>query len=55
MKHHIEEDGWFFYPEQGLKENKVPGATDGKKFRDPLNDSEKDGLEDINFKAPLIQ
>ncbi len=50
MKHDIEEDRWFFDSKQGLEKDKVPGTTDGEKFRDPLNYPEKDGLEDINFK-----
>jgi len=49
MKHDIEEDGWFFDPEQRLEEDKVSGTTDGEKFRDPLDDPKEDSLEDINF------
>jgi hypothetical protein len=53
MKHDIEEDRGFFHFEEGLKENEMPGAANGQKLRYPLNDTEKDSLEETNFKAPL--
>ena len=53
MKHDIEEDGWFFYPEEGLKEDEMSGTTDGEEFCYSLNNTEEDSLEDIDFRPPL--
>jgi hypothetical protein len=48
VEHDVKEELRFFHPEEGLKKNEVTGATDGKKLRQPLNDSQQDGLRDIN-------
>jgi hypothetical protein len=53
VKHDVEEDGRLPNPEQGLEEDKVTGAADRKKLRQPLNNTEKNGLEDTNLKSPF--
>ena len=54
MEHHIEEDGWFLYPEEGLEEYKVTRTADGEEFCYSLNNTEEDSLEDIDFDAPSL-
>ena len=49
MEHHIEEELGFFHPEEGLEEDKMAGTADGQKFGQPLNNSEEDGLWNIDF------
>jgi hypothetical protein len=44
MDHDIKEEVRPLHPEKGLEEDEVPGAADGKKFRQPLHDTKKDGL-----------
>ncbi len=39
MKHDIEENRRVLHSEKGLKKDQVPGAADGQKLRDALNDS----------------
>ncbi len=36
----------FFQTQKPLAKNQVPGATNGEKFRDPLNDAKDNGLDD---------
>ena len=54
VEHDIEEDGRFPHAKEGLEENEMSGTADRQKFRYPLNDSEKNGLADINREAPPI-
>jgi hypothetical protein len=44
MEHDIEEDQGFLQPEKGLEKDQMARTADRQKFRQPLNDSEKDGL-----------
>ena len=53
MQHDIEKDWGFLDSKEGLEKNKVPWTADGQKFRYSLNDSQKDGLKDVNLRAPL--
>jgi hypothetical protein len=49
MEHDIEKDGRFAYSKQGLEEDEVTGTTDGQKFGQSLNDTEKNSLCNIDF------
>jgi len=40
-------------PEEGLKKDEVAGAADGQKLREPLNDTQEDGLWDVDTNTPL--
>ncbi len=53
MKHNIEEDLRLFHPKEGLKKDEVSGTADRNEFCQPLNDSEKNGLCNIDFSTPL--
>lgn len=53
MEHDIEKDGRFFHTEKGLEEDEVARTADGQKFGHTLYESKKNGLKDIDFRAPL--
>ena len=54
MKHDIEENLGLIHPQKGLEKDQMPGAADRNKFRDSLNNSEKNGLKNIDLISPLF-
>jgi hypothetical protein len=54
VKHHVECQLRLRQAEDGLKENKMPGAADGKKFRQPLHHPKKDRLKNVDAAPPKI-
>jgi hypothetical protein len=53
VKHDIEEDWGFLHSKEGLEEDEMTGTTDGKEFCYSLNNTEEDGLKEINLRTPL--
>jgi hypothetical protein len=53
VEHDIEEDLRLFHPKYGLEKDEMPGTADGQEFGYSLNNTEENGLTDINFKTPL--
>jgi len=49
VEHHIEEELRLFQAEEGLEEDKMAGTADRQKFGQPLNNTEKDGLNETNI------
>ena len=55
MEHHIEEELRLLHTKQGLEEDEVTRTADGQEFGQSLNNSEKNGFEDIDSISPLIR
>jgi hypothetical protein len=53
MEHDIEGNRGFLHFKKGLEKDEMAGTADGQEFCEPLNDSEKDSLEDIDLCSPL--
>ena len=49
MEHDIKKKLGFLHSEEGLEEDKMTGTADGKELRQPLYDSEKNSLKEIDL------
>jgi hypothetical protein len=54
MEHDVEEELWFFYPEQRLEKDEMARTADGQEFRQPLDNTKKNCLKDIDLDSLFL-